>query len=162
MTEAAAPRAVPQPIGGWLVLLGVGIVLGPFIVLLNLVTLWQDVFASGAFDVMSDPASQVYDPLWPVLLVGELAFQVVMLLATALLAVSFFRRSWAFPRLYLGVNLMALAANVVDIAAVRHLMPDYPLIDGTSVQTFGSLAIGLLIWTPYLFLSDRARRTFIA
>lgn len=161
MTDAPA-RAAPLTIGGWLVLLGVGIVLAPFLVLLNLTTLWRDVFASGAFDIMSDTTSPDYDPLWPVVLVGELAFQVMMFLATLLLAASFFRRKWAFPRLYLGVNLMALTANLVDIAAVRHLLPELPLFDGATVQTFASLAISLLIWTPYLFLSDRARRTFIA
>lgn len=151
----------PARIGGWLLLLGLSIVIAPINAALSLLGVWQDVHVSGVYAQLTDPANPDYHPIWPVVLWGELAFHVVMIPALLLLAVLFFRRHRWVPQLYLGIYLVAALFIAVDLAAVKYLVPGGLFLDDAMMKNLFGVAVPLGLWAPYLFLSHRAAETFI-
>lgn len=158
-----APRALPpQPgIRGWLALLAAGVVLAPVNAGLNLLGVWQKVFASGLFMRLTDPANPDFDPLWRVVFVSELSFHAAMAASLIVLAVLFFNRSRRVPLVYAALSLSAALFLAADFIAMRSLVPHAQLMTDAMLKSLLGVGVSLCIWTPYLFLSERAQITFI-
>lgn len=154
-------QALPCGIGGWLIVLAVGMVLAPVNAALNLLGVWQDNFASGFYGALTTPGSPDFHPMWRGVLLTELGYHVLMVPVLIWLAVLFFCHSRHFPRGYLLVTGLSAVYLMLDYVVVKSLLPMAPVFDDAMLKTVVGLAVALGLWAPYLFLSDRARCTFI-
>ncbi len=148
-------------IGGWLLLLAVGIVIAPINAGLSLLGIWQKVFASGLFAQLTNPADPDYNPLWRVVFLSEILFHATLMLALLVLAVLFFNHHRSVPKFYFAISLVSALFIAADFLAVRSLVPDALLLTDAMLKTLLGVAISLGVWTPYLFLSERAQLTFV-
>ena len=164
--EQAISEKNPKGLGGWLIL----VILGLFItVLLQLYNIYVSVtlFTDGTVDFISDPSSDIYIPGYGGLLKFEFIGEIIFLAAAVYLIYLFFRKSRQFPK-YFVIFLIASAAYIIL---------DYLLLSSTSVsaetQEFIDDAlsdqnrevarafIGALIWGAYMKKSKRVKATFI-
>jgi Protein of unknown function (DUF2569) len=162
--ESIEPEREPLAIGGWLILVGIGVVLAPF------ARLWAGFVAYAPFagpdfpwDAF-DPASANYVPWLRTLITVEFVVQVAFLIASIALLVGFFARSWWFPRFYSILLISIVIYGLVDFWALETVLPSDPGDNAEKGRAFvdiGRSVIHACIWVPYMRFSQRVKDTFL-
>jgi hypothetical protein len=155
------PKPEPKKIGGLLILVALGLLLNPLRMCMSLVVTFPPMLIDGTWGAMTTPGSEFYSPLWSPLLMGELTFNLVILLVSIYLAYLFFTKKADFPEWYAGLAFISLVFILVDSYLVTMIMPEIPMFDYETMTALVPALGSLLIWTPYLFLSKRSKETFI-
>lgn len=141
-----------EPIGGWLVLIGLGIIFTPVRIL---------------YDLLSDPTmlnGTVWYSYW---LIGnystflfiflEHIYNIVYLLFSCLLIVLFLQRRSSFP-LLASIRLgVACVVTLLDSYAAHQIDPSIEMNTKEIIQTIVAAAI----WIPYFQQSERVKQTFL-
>lgn len=148
-------------LGGWLILVGLGLVVRPIMLLGNLVGAHQAYFHHGTWQAVTTPGHDGYNPHYAIGAPLELSLTLVLLVYCVLLIAMFFRRSWLFPRsiqVFFVTNVavtLLLAWNNSQLGQT-----DSATISATAqqiIQTVGAAAV----WIPYFQVSRRVRLTFV-
>lgn len=150
-----------QGLGGWLILVGIGIIISPIKILLFLFNNLLLIFTSGSLSMLTDPSSEAYSPFWIPLLAFEGIGNIAFLALGVLLIVFFFQKRKMFPKLY----IIVLIANIVFLISdelLSNLIPYLAKIEDTgTVSDIVRTVISCLIWIPYMLCSKRVKSTFI-
>jgi hypothetical protein len=157
----AASKPEPVGLGGWLILLVVGLFATPLRVLLLLLTDFLPLWTEGYWNELTSKESEAYSPYWAPLLVFEIVGNLLLASAAVYAIILFFRKSWKFPRVAIGLLLANLLFLGADCAATT-LLPNLPA--DTLQQGLRDLfrsVVGCAIWVPYLLRSRRVRNTFV-
>ena len=157
--DAAATQK--KRLGGWLILVGLGVVFSPFRLLMNTLPAYEPLLQSDIWDALTNPDSAAYHPLWGPLLIGEITFNVGLFLASLYLIYLFFTRHWLFPSFYIGIVLSSLVFIPADAWLVSIVLPQEPMFDPDTTKEFVRTLIGALIWIPYMLMSQRVKETFV-
>jgi hypothetical protein len=110
----------PKKFGGWLILIGIGIVISPLRIIQLLTFTHVPIFTDGTWEVLTTVGSEAYSPLWGPILSIEITINILLLASSIYLIYLFFKKK----------------------------------------KIFWSL-IACIIWVPYMFISERAKETFI-
>lgn len=150
-----------EKIGGWLILVGIGVVLSPIQLLISSVISFFPLFSDGSWAALTTITSVYYHPLWGPLLLGELIFNFGKTLILIYMAYLFFSRDYLFPIFYIAVIVATLIFIPLDAWLVKIILPYEPMFDPETSRNFFTTLIGGMIWIPYLLFSQRAKATFI-
>ena len=157
MTESNQPR----PLGGWLILVGIGVIVSPFWLLSELLPSYKAVFEDGTWEALTNKGSDYYIAYFDILLIGEMTFNAIMLLASFCLAYMYFKKNYFFPKLYIVILLVTLIFIPLDAWLVSLVLPDEPIFDPDTMKEFTKSLIASAIWIPYMLISVRVKETFI-
>ena len=146
---------------GWLILVGIGVVVGPIRMLIQTVPLYLPIFSDGTFGLLTDPGSDYYIPFIGAYIVAEMFFNAAILLASIYLIYLFFTKHYLFPKLYILVLAGSALFIFIDAWIGTYFFPDDPMMDADMAREFGRLLIGALIWIPYMLVSKRVKLTFV-
>jgi hypothetical protein len=166
----AASSSLPPPypdanslngLGGWLVLVGLGICLGPFTRVIPLAQNWEGFFAIDVWQNVATPQGADYHPLLGPLLIFEVLSNAFLFVLNLLAIALFFKKRRAFPKVYIGL----LLGGSILVIADELLSLGIPLLGDTKgtfnaaslVRTF---AVSLL-WCAYMLKSRRVQATFV-
>ena len=152
----------PVGLGGWLILVGLGLVFTPLRLLSFIGQTFVPIFTEGSWELLTTPGSEVYHPLWGPLIVFELAVNGGFLLAGIGLLILFFMRSPVFPKAYIWVALLNLPLVLLDAWLTTRVLPDQPMFDADTARELGRSFVAVAIWVPYMLVSRRVRNTFAA
>ena len=144
-------------VGGWLLVLALVLLIRPLVFASSLAPLAQ-VMSSGQWAALTTYGRPTYDALWAPLLLFELAVAIAQLVFSLFLLVLFFRRRSSFPRMAILLLAAALAIQVVDLMLAR-LLPT-GASDPKDVSRAVGGAVGVALWSAYLWRSVRVRSTF--
>ena len=61
-----------EGLGGWLIIVGLGIILSPIKIVVQTIPIYPDIFSSGAWERLTTPGSEVYNQLWAPIIIGEM------------------------------------------------------------------------------------------
>jgi len=151
----------PEGIGGWLLLVCLGLILTPFRVGYYLLATFPPLFRDGSWHTLTTPGSPPYHPFWGPLLIGEIAINAFFIVTAIYLLVLFFRKSWRFPKFYVFFLVSNFVFIVLDALAIRIVLPGQPFLDAESAGEFAKSLVGVGIWVPYMFISKRVKNTFV-
>ena len=151
----------PVGLGGWLVLVALGLILNPIRLLVFLVQTYPPIFQTGAWEALTTPGSESYHQLWAPLLIFEVAGNIAVIVASLALLVLFFRRSRHFPKLFVAFALINLVFVILDAWLGSLVITDEPMFDPVTARELGRSLIAVLVWVPYMFRSRRVRNTFV-
>jgi hypothetical protein len=151
----------PERIGGWLILVGIGVVLSPIQLLISSVISFFPLFSDGSWGALTTITSAFYHPLWGPLILGELIFNFGKTLVLIYIVYLFFSRDHLFPKFYAAIIVATLLFIPLDAWMVKIILPYEPMFDPDTAQNFFITLIGGMIWIPYLLLSQRAKATFV-
>lgn len=165
----AVPPTIASPeeqriigLGGWLVLVGLGLCLAPLLRLVTVGQHWEGYFSIHVWQAVATPNGASYHPLYGPLLIFEVLGNTVMLGLNLLALCLFFSKRRAFPRIYITFILLNAAFLLLDdIASAQIPSLQTP---GTSVSSYRETARVMLyamIWTAYMVRSRRVRLTFV-
>jgi hypothetical protein len=149
---------------GWLILLGIGVVIGPirsfssgFVWFSQASIMLND----GTLEVMTTPGSEYYHGLWLPLFVFELIYAVALCFAALYLVYLFFTKHAWFPKVYIIISLIGIGVTALDAWLVTLILPNASMFDVESGRLFIQQIIGAIIWIPYLLSSERVKATFV-
>lgn len=148
-------------IGGWLLLLAIGLVVTP---LRGLLFLFKDLvpaFSPATWSALTTPGTEAYHPLWAPLLISELVTNVGFILFSVLVAVAFFQRRRIAPKLLMAFLLSNLIVVGADHFAANLIPAVASQRDPASARELARAGIACVIWLPYLLRSKRVKGTFV-
>lgn len=148
-------------LGGWLILVGIGVVMNPIRLLVTLVPIYKPIFEDGTWEALTTEGSEVYRPYFGSLLIGEIAFNAIILAASIYLIYLFFSKHYLFPKLFIGVAAASLIFIPLDAWMVSKVFPGEPMFDPETAAEFVRALIVGAIWVPYMLVSERVRETFV-
>ena len=103
----------------------------------------------------------MFNPVLSSLLMGEMAYNAIMVLASIYLIYLFFTKSYLFPMLYIAIFSVSLVFIPFDAWLVTIALPDVPMFDSETKREFFRVLAGGMIWVPYMLLSKRVKLTFV-
>lgn len=148
-------------LGGWLILVGIGLFVAPIRLLIFVVQTYPPIFRDGSWELLTTPGIESYHKLWAPLLVGEIIVNLILISAGVVLIVLFFRRSRRFPSLYIAVMVASLIFIIVDAWMLTLILPNEPMFNSESAREAFRSAGALLVWGPYMSVSKRVKNTFV-
>ena len=147
-------------LGGWLILVGVGLFASPIMIASSGLPLYLEIFSNGVWAAITTPSSQAYHPTFAIFLVIEIAVNCLLFCASIFLLYLFFAKKRIFPKIYISFLLFSVAYNVVGALAIKGMFPQVNLFDPATTKEFLRSVVALLIWAPYMTLSKRVKATF--
>jgi hypothetical protein len=161
MFTTAQKEMTYERIGGWLILLGIGLVISPFKVGATMIKDLLPVFANGSWGILTTPGSHAYHPLWAPLIIFEVVGNIGTIVLCLITSWFFFHKSRIAPQLviaFLLINLVLiggdfLLSNLIP-AVARHS-------NAGTIRDLTRSFIAAAIWVPYCLRSKRVKATFV-
>jgi transglutaminase-like putative cysteine protease len=149
-----------EGIGGWLILVAVGVCVTPFMIGWHFVQTLP-VYAASTWAHLTTPGTGGYHAMWAPVLIFELVANVSLMVLGVLLALTFFRRKRLFPGLFVVLMIARLLASTAD-ALLTTTIPAAAADSTTAMasSTVREWVVGI-IWIAYMFRSRRVRNTFV-
>jgi hypothetical protein len=148
-------------LSGWLVLVGIGIVLTPFRLLISSISLFRPLFADGYWEALTTPGSEHFTPYFETLIIGEICFNGLMFLASIYLVYLYFSKHYLFPKVYIGIVVASLIFIPFDAWLASLVFPQESMFDSDTIKGFLKVVVAALIWVPYMLVSKRVKATFV-
>lgn len=150
-----------EGLGGWLALAGLGIIFSPLRIIVQLLPTYSELFSNGSWAALTTPGTEVYNPLWTPILLGEMAINGGLVLVWGFIAFLFFSKKRVFPKWYIGILLFTLVFMLVDALTIKAVLPNQPVFDAETAKELGRSLFATLIWVPYMLVSKRVKATFV-
>jgi uncharacterized membrane protein len=150
----------PWGFDGLLLLLGLGIVISPFRKVGELLSTYPPLFSDGTWDSVTSINSLSYDPYWGTIITIKILSNLVFILSSSFLLFLYFKKKAIFPKWYFINAFSLFVFLVMDSYIVSWIYPTVEFLSQDSIQAFTLSFIPLLLWSPYLFKSERANNTF--
>ena len=160
-TSEVSKTKEPLKVGGWLIIVAIGVVLSPLRLIHLLGTTYPPIFTDGTWEAITTKTSEAYSPIWGPFLLGEIFINVILVLIGIYLAYLFFTKKAALPKWYFGVALFSAVFILIDAYIVTLVLPDMEVFDSETLKEFGRSLVSLLVWSPYLLFSQRSKDTFV-
>lgn len=148
-------------LGGWLILVGIGIVVAPFRLIYEYGPMYYSIFTDGSFDVLTTPGSEIYNSLWAPLLIGEALYNSLLVLASIYLIYLFFSKHYLFPKIYIAIVTFSLFFIPLDAWVGSLVIIDEAMFDPATTKEFVRALVSAVIWIPYMLVSKRVKATFV-
>lgn len=150
----------PKGLGGWLVLVFLGMITTLVASLGGIVQLLPAYFSSVGI-ALSDADSEFYDPFWQWLAGFGVVSNVILFAGSLLMLLLFFQKRRSFPALY--VAFLVIVTLVMSCDMIFSWLWDEPEAREKS-RDIGRLVrrlVSCMIWIPYMRVSKRVKATFI-
>lgn len=155
------PSKDPIGLGGWLILVGIGVVVSPLRIVGQVFPIYANMLSNGTWDRLTTPGSEAYQPLWQPILVAEIGINAALVLTWLFIAFLFFTKRRLFPKVYIGTLLFTLAFVVADALAIQLVLPNETVFDPETTKQVMQTVLATMIWTPYMLVSKRVKATFV-
>jgi len=146
---------------GWLILVGIGVVLSPINSLVIGVEMCFQLIESGSWEAMTSVNSKSFTPYWGELVIGEIIFNVLMVLVSIYIAYLFFTKHFLFPKLFIIFSVISLMAIPLDAWLITKVLPDVEFFRTEATDEFIRAFMYCSIWIPYMLVSKRVKVTFL-
>jgi transglutaminase-like putative cysteine protease len=153
------PSAGPRGLGGWLVLVTIGLILRVPARLMQLVESRHN-FNLHHWRALTEPGAESFHPLWAPGIQFSVHTIMVLLIWTLLLIALFFMRRRLFPKLMIGMLAAEAVEAAIEAAFAQHLPTYSPAEMQSAVLTLVMRLVILFLWGAYLLVSRRVRNTF--
>lgn len=149
----------PRGLGGWLVLVGIGVTISPLVILATLAESLPT-YAASSWAQLTTPGASRYHPAWAPVLILELIVNIGLIVFAVALAWTFYRRKSVFPALFVITTCAGVLVGWLDALVVSAISEP----SGMEVAGWEAAPRNLLMalfWVAYMFRSRRVRNTFV-
>ncbi|TXK33736.1 DUF2569 family protein [Pontibacter qinzhouensis] len=148
--------AYGESIGGWLILVMIGLCLSPITSIVALLT--NNYFNQSVWQGLITASSGSYSPALALVLVLEIAVNITFLVFNLVLAVLFIKRRTSVPSLMVIFYVCGFLLPVLEYAGMSAL--NLP-VDNSDIRGMWRSFVTAAIWVPYLYKSQRVKNTFV-
>ncbi len=157
----AATDTKYEGLGGWLIVVGLGVILSPIRVAFDVINSYLPILTDGTWEKLTTEGSEFYNPDWEALLIFEMTANAIVFLASLYLIYLFFAKKIPFPKWFIGILVFGFCFILFDAWIVQQMLPDQPMFDEDTRKELGRAIVVLVIWVPYLLVSKRVKATFV-
>ncbi|MGA2641974.1 MAG: DUF3857 domain-containing protein [Spirochaetia bacterium] len=151
----------PSGLGGWLILVGFGILATPFIVAITMQKVWPLYSVANWHDLTAQSGAR-HTPGLQAYLIYVIVFNAALVAGSILLAVLFFQRRRLFPRAYIWFLVFTAATGIASNLLDSWLgAQGGDKASGALFQSLIQACAQLGIWIPYMLRSVRVKNTFV-
>jgi len=150
-----------EGIKGWLILIGIGLVISPFKLLISMGKLYMPYFEPGVLESLTAEGSPSFIPYFKILFFSESIYNSLLIVFSFYLIYLFFSKSKIFPKAYIACMLVSLFFIPFDALISSLVLTNIEPFDIDTAKEFGQVLIQAVIWIPYLLNSKRVKFTFI-
>jgi hypothetical protein len=150
-----------QGLGGWLILVGFGLILGLIKVIAFVISTFMPVMEGDFLATVSNPNAPEFIPNFVLLFYAELMVNTFLILMLIYLLYLFFKKNKSFPKNYIFISLFAIIVIPVDAYLVSVVIPNQKIWEAETLKSFIQTLLSGAIWIPYMLKSQRVRNTFI-
>lgn len=150
----------PVGLGGWLILVGFGLCLSPFVIMGQMLFHWEGFFSLEIWQTFASPASTSYRGIYAPLMIFEVLVNAVHFALSLLALVLFFGRRRAFPKVFIILLLLRIFIVVVDSVGTSQLHLAEVAGDSSAREVTRTVLSGI-IWSAYASISKRVKATFV-
>ena len=150
-----------EKIGGWLILVGFGLVLSIFLAIGTLIES-SEMMTDPNLNALITPGTQAYHPGWEtaiyVEIIGNSFFSLLYLGCTFY----FFRKKKGFPSLYIFIligNALFLLIDYSLAQKIPAIANDATIMNEERTKLYKQFWL-CIVWVPYLLISKRVKGTF--
>mgnify|MGYP001172127706 CR=1 FL=1 len=148
-------------LGGWLILVAIGLILSPLLILNTLLTVHLPLLNDGTFNELTSSSSEYFIPGFSLVMSFEVLGNLTLFFFIFYLLYLFFSKSKSFPLFFIYYRVGYLVFILLDIIFVKMVLPGLPMFDAASVRELFSAIFSVVIWVPYILRSKRVKNTFI-
>ena len=148
-------------LGGWLVLVGLGLVVSPFRIAIQVLPMYVKIFSDGTWEALTSPGGVAYNPVWMPFLLSELIVNLCMILGWLYIAFLFFKKKKQFPRFFIVLAIFTIIVQLADTFVTSILVPGQAMFDPETVKELVRSVVFAAIWVPYMLMSKRVKVTFV-
>lgn len=148
-------------LGGWLILVGIGVVIAPFRLAYMYGPIYYSIFTDGTFEILTTPGTEYYHSLWGPFLIGEALINSILVFASVYLVYLYFAKHYLFPKVYIAIIVFSLIFIPLDAWVGSFIITDEPMFTPEIIKEFTQTLIGAAIWVPYMLVSKRVKATFV-
>lgn len=150
-----------EGIGGWLILVVLGLIINPIRVAYFLFSTQAPIFSDGVWDALTTPGSEVYHALWAPLLVFEIIGNIGTIALAVLTLWHLLKKSRRTPFLAISWLSWMVTFVVIDFFAGDLIPAVAAQNDPESKKELFRGILGAAIWIPYFLVSKRVKATFV-
>jgi hypothetical protein len=149
-------------IGGWLIVLAIGIVSHPVFTAIGMVRAARVVLSLATWRTLTTPELATYSPGLAITIVVEVFFFEAFVAYGCAVALLFFRKRRTFPRHFTIFAIGVAAFGLADllVAGVLLTAPGQAPTPEAAIVAFRAIAWAA-IWVTYVHVSKRAAATFV-
>jgi hypothetical protein len=151
----------PSGLGGWLILVAIGLFTRPLLILGAFVTGWDGYFSMEVWRLCAVPGGDNYHPMYAPVLIFEVLGNLVMLAMNLLCIALFFGRRRMFPRAFIALLVVSAIVLIADHLLSAQLPTVQAAADSKSSREVFRAIFGGAIWIAYALHSKRVKATFI-
>ncbi len=164
----SAPPAVPplieapklQGLGGWLILVGFGLCLGPIVRIVTLSSGWESYFSQSVWQSVAMPQGDSYHPLYAPLLMLEMLGNIFLFGVNCLALILFFTKHRAFPNVFITMLITNALFLILDDVGVALVSSKQATAEAVNHKDAIRAVFAALIWCSYMVKSRRVKATF--
>lgn len=149
-----------KPIGGWLILVALGVVLRPLNIIATLFPMYSTIFFSGQWESFSIAGVMAYGRLYTPFIIAEFAINVFFLFFAIYLVYLLFRKSYKFPSYFIAYFIGMIIFILLD-AMVGGMITEEAVFDSATISELFKTGIYAVVWIPYMKISQRVKETFV-
>lgn len=146
-----------QGIGGWLVLIAIGVTITPFLMVYQIID--TNYFEAGIWEHIYNPNSSDYSLGVGILIIVEMLFNILFAIFATLNAILLFQRRSIFPNVFIAYLILNFLFICLDYIVLSHY--HYGEFDIDTISDIVKRIIYMAIWIPYLMMSERVKNTFV-
>lgn len=152
----------PKGLGGWLVLLALGLVVTPFRMGFQFYRDMLPALAPETWNALTNSGSAAYHPFWGPLIIFEVVANLALFVFTLWLIWLFFNKSKRVPKLIIIWLVLLAAMQTIDLLFANQIpaVAAQPT-DPESIKDLIRPVVSAAIWIPYFLKSKRVKNTFI-
>jgi transglutaminase-like putative cysteine protease len=147
-------------LGGWLILVGFGVVIRPFVVLATAVKNLGKSFNLRVWELLTTPGTEHYKPGLGALILTEYVNNTLLFAGSVLMVILFFSRKRMFPAVFIAILSFSFVATLADAAATQAIMSSAGAEVTKEYVAAGQVFVTMAIWIPYMLVSRRVALTF--
>lgn len=151
----------PEGIGGWLILVVLGLVISPIRITMTLFNDVLPIFTSSAWQSLTTSGSPLYHSLWAPLIWLEVVGNVGAVALGLVTLVLLFRKSKKTPAWAIAWLVWAAFFVTADYCLANLIPAVASQSDHKSLKEMSRSITSALIWIPYFKVSKRVKNTFI-
>lgn len=151
----------PKGLGGWLILVGGGLIFGLIKLIVTLIAIYKPLMNDFELKELSDINSPAYIPNFSLLLYAEALVNTFIILLSVYLIYLYFKKKNTFPKYYIFITLFVIITIPIDAYLTSIVFPEEDMFDKDTVKSFFQSLFSGAIWIPYMVKSKRVKNTFI-
>ena len=155
----AKEDAVKSGLGGWLILVGLGVIISPLYSLMA-INEYLPIFQENLIEELVS-----INPFWEYYIWTEIIVNLIIFLCSVYAVFLFFTKKTFFPKFYIcllcGISAFMVLDTVVGEMLLQEIDYEEQYTDSESRMETGKALLSTIIWVPYLLFSKRVKATFV-